>query len=200
MDLRYLAGKGVSLEELHRSLRKPGGIQKLLEDKLDDNLWEVEAVFFTAQSLAGLINLQKQNIALIGELSLAKGLFDWACGLRPNIHFGACDLFFGSYQSSRPRMLGGNPKEGRKIFERAIKRYPQNYLIRIAFIEHYIIPMGDESLYKKQKFFLEKVLVDYRNGLIWNPTHPPNSSPLRIYQAIALKRFELLKQHEKEIF
>ena len=198
--LQYLSQQGVSLDDLHRHLRKPNGVQKLLADKMGDDLWDIEAIFFTAQALAGLINLQKQNIAVVGELALAKALFDRACKLRPDFHFGACELFYGSYQSSRPRMMGGNPKKGRKIFERAIRQYPQNYLLRVAFIEHYIIPMGDEALYKKQKKILEKASHEHRKNLIWNPTRPVKPSPLSLYQAIALKRFELLKNYEKEIF
>ena len=196
----YLDKQGLSLDKLHRHLRKPGGLQKLLNDKLGDNLWDVEAVFFTAQAMVGLINLQKQNITLVGELTLAKELFDWACAIRPNFHFGACQLFYGSYLSSRPRMLGGNPQKGRQIFESAIKQYPQNYLLRTAFIEHYIIPMGDKNLYKKQKKFLEKALNEYRKGLIWNPNRPTEYSPPNLYRTIALKRFELIKKNEKEIF
>ena len=196
----YFEKNGVTLTDLHQHLRKPQGIAKLLRRKIGKRSWDIEAIFFTAQSLAGLINLQKSNIALVGELSLAKELFDYACTLRPDIHFGACPLFYGSYEAGRPSMLGGNPEKGRKIFERSIKKYPENYLIRLAFIEHYIIPKGKKSLYKKQKKVLNKALTDYRNNLIWSPTQTITPSPLRLYQSIALKRFEMLKKHEKEIF
>ena len=196
----YLSKKGISLKLLHLHLRKPTGIQKLLKRKLGDDLWDIEAVFFTAQSLAGLINLQKQNIALVGELALAKALFDYACTLRPDFYFGSCGLFYGAYLSGRPRMLGGNPQEGRKIFERSIKQYPQNYLLRMSFLEYYIIPREERELYQKQKVFLEKALAEHRNKLVWSPTRITESFPLRLYQAIALKRFELIKNNEKEIF
>ena len=196
----YLQKKGVSLEMLHRHLKKQKGIQKLLDDKLGNDLWDMEVIIFTAQSLAGLINLQKQNIVLVGELALAKELFDHVCALKPNFYFGTCELFYGAYQTGRPRMLGGNPQEGRKIFERSIKRYPQNYLLRIAFIEHYIIPREKKALYLKQKKKLEKALVSHYKSLVWNPTRTIKSSPLRLYQAIAFKRFELIKHYEKEIF
>ena len=198
--LMYLEKNGVTLTDLHRHQRKPQGIQKLLDRKVGSKLWDIEAIFFTAQSLAGLINLQKQDIALVGELSLAKELFDYACNLRPDLHFGACPLFYGSYQAGRPRMLGGNPKKGREIFERSIQQHPQNYLLRTAFIEHYIIPHGKKSLYNKQKNFLKKSLSEYHKNLIWSPNRTIAPSPVRLYQSIALKRFELLKKHEKEIF
>ena len=196
----YLQKKNISEKTLHSHLRKPKGIFNLLKRKLGDDLWDLEAVLFMAQSMAGLINLEKQNVVLIGQLSLTKELFDYVCTLNPSIHFGACDLFYGAYLVGRPRMLGGNPKEGRKIFERAIKQYPQNYLLRVAFIENYIIPKEDLSLYKKQKNVLQKALVEYRKKMVWNPGQTIESSPLRLYQAIALKRFELIKKNEKEIF
>ena len=198
--MKYLRQKGVSPEVLHRHLRGPEGVQKLLRRKLGDDPWDRDAVLFAAQALVGLINLQKQNIALVGELSLAKELFDHVCALHPDYHSGVCGLFYGAYLAGRPRMLGGNPQEGKKVFERSIRQYPQNYLLRMAFIEYYIVPRGEKALYQKQKIFLEKALIDHRNGLIWNPVHGMEPSSLRLYQAIALKRFELLKNNEKEIF
>ncbi|EQC46761.1 putative lipoprotein [Bacteriovorax sp. BSW11_IV] len=200
--LRYLEASGISFSELERSLKDQGGMSKLLSDKLSDSPRDIDAVLFTAQSLAGLINLQKTNMALVARLGVAKGMFDWACALSPDFNFGMCDIFFGAYEAARPRMLGGNPEKGKEIFLAAMKKWPENALITVSYIQYYLIPMAEEDEYRQLKVRLENFKNDFDKSLVWSPDNAISVGPerLRLYQSIALERFKIIKRLEKEIF
>lgn len=100
-------------------------------------------------------------------------------------------------------MLGGNPAEGKRIFEKAIKKYPDNLFLRVSFMEHYIIPFMNESLYKKQKSAMlaaankpEPVLIPGTTKISLEST--PQKG--QIFNTIALQRFRIIRQNESEIF
>lgn len=200
--LRYLEVKGLTFSTLERSLKEEGGITKLLSDNLSDSDRDLEVVLFTAQSLAGLINLQKTNMSLVARLGVAKGMFDWGCTLRPDFNFGMCDIFYGAYEAARPRMLGGNPEKGKEVFLSAMKKWPSNILVVVSYMQYYLIPMAEEDEYKQLKVKVENFKNDFDKSLIWSPDQSVDvgEERLRLYQSIALERFSIIKKLEKKIF
>lgn len=202
--MRYLKKRGITFDRLRKSERAKGGVVTFLDRRLKNSLRDVEVVFFSAQSIIGMINLQKSDISMVGNVGVAKGMFDWVCSKRKNFNFNACDIFYASYYSSRPRMLGGNPAKGRKIFERLMKQHPENWLARVAFVENYIIPMGEENLYKKQRRFLKRAVVRHSKSLRWSSKDPTGlkkeKNKARLYRAIAVRRFRNIDRHYKELF
>lgn len=200
--LHFLKERGITYEDLIRSQKK-GGTISLLDDHLDDNLLDLETVLFTAQAMAALINLQKNKIALVAQLPVAKDLFDWVCKKNPKINFGTCHIFYGIYYSSRPAMLGGNPKRAKREFLKMMKRYPHNWLARTSYMRYYLIPRGEQQSYNKQKKIMRKFSKRFNNLRRWTPKKSRKSlgdDRLRIYQAIALKRYEIMKRNEKDLF
>ncbi|MBT3583445.1 MAG: hypothetical protein HN509_00950 [Halobacteriovoraceae bacterium] len=203
--LRWLLENDISYKQLQKSAGDNLGIEKLLDSQLGDDTIELETVLFSAQALASLINLQKTNLRLVAQLSIAKGMFDWVCKKRPDINFGTCSIFYGSYEAGRPKMLGGNPQKGKEIFKKLIAKNPHNWLARAAFIEYYIIPMSDEKEYKIQKLALRKAQVIHNKDLKWSPASPVKSEvfaakEMRFFQALGLKRFQIIRRFEKDIF
>lgn len=202
---RYLEENDIKYQDLVEKMNEPGGIVAILEDNLSGNKRDLEAVLFTAQSLGSLVNLQRTNMSLIAQLPVAKGMFDWVCKKDPEIYFNMCDIFYGYYEASRPRMLGGNPEKGKRIFLELIKKKPENWMARIAYIQYYLIPMIDEDGYKKQKRFLNKMYRKHKADLNWHPQYLERDKMfkeerLRLFQTLAMKRFEIIKKNEKEIF
>src|SRR5690606_29325702 len=128
----------------------------LLSKKLPSNKRAYEATAFFAQALGGLINMKKDDMVLVAQLPVAKGMFDWVCVEEPNINHGACDLFYGAYEAGRPKMLGGNPEKGKKIFLKAIELNPNNWLARVTYLQYYVIPMFDEDEWAAQKKVLDQ--------------------------------------------
>lgn len=200
--LEYLDEQGVSWTEIKKNI---GDVKKLLKDELGTGKQDLETVFFTGQALGSLINLQKTNMALITLVPIVKGMFDYVCEIEPDFNHGACGIFYGSYEASRPKMLGGNPAKGKEIFLKTIKEHPHNWFARAAFMEQYIVPMVDEDEYETQKEFLEEAVESFDKEMRWNPFKTKTGEAfkqenLRVFQALALKRFEIIIKYEKEIF
>ncbi len=194
--LEFLRVKGISHGDLSLNMRKNEGISNLLEKHLGGSDHHYTGVLFTAQALAGLINLYgKDKMALAGQLPIAKGLFDWVCKKDPKISFGACDIFYGSYEVSRPF---GNRSKGALKFKNFFKDYPHNWLGRMVFAQYFIFEGGEEEDWNKQKSFMERASKLHQKKVKWMPnykTHKVFSNPnLGFFQAMALKRFEILKE------
>ncbi len=202
--LRYLKTKDIGFKLLTKSSKNEKIFTELLSSELDTaDIADFEAVFFTAQALASLINLQKGNLELVAQLPLAKAMFDWACSINPNFSYGACEIFNASYLASRPRMLGGNPVKAKKLFYASIKKWPSNYLIRIAFLQNYILPLMDEVEFSKQKKAFE--LFIRKTPVGWSPREMRSEKStidahLNLYNEVAIKRYNIIKRFEKEIF
>lgn len=204
--IRFLKLHDVHYQDLIAKMKEDGGIIKHLDNNLDDEMLFLEAVVFTAQSLGSLALLQKTSPSMIAQAPIVKSMYDWVCTKKPTINFGACEIFYAVNEAGRPKMLGGNPQKGKEIFLKAIKKYPDNWLIRVMYIQFYLIPMLDEEGYKKQAFVLEKLLRQYEKYQKWHFNKSKNefkafdNKRLRIYQAIAIERYKIIKKYAKEIF
>lgn len=201
--LSYLSLYGISFSDLERAVREEGGIPRFLEKEYDDDGRDIDAVLFLAQSLGSFINMNKTDMTLVARLGVAKGLFDWACNLNPDVNFGMCDIFYGAYEAARPRMLGGNPQKAKEIFSKAMKRWPKNWLIHVSYIQYYLIPMAEEEEYKQYKVILENAYKDFESSLLWSPSEKNENlgAPrMRIYQSLAFERFKIIKKMENDIF
>lgn len=202
--LRYLKQNDLTFEDVKKAMKEKKGIPGLFDNQLAGDQVDLEAILFSAQSLGGLVNLQRDNLQLVSLLPVVKGMFDWVCGEQPNIAHGMCDIFYGSYEAGRPAMLGGNPEKGKEIFEKLIEANPHNWLARVAFLEYYSIPQYDEDVYNRQKKELIKAEEKLKASLNYDPKgnqDPAFAIPtLRLYQAIAIKRFQIIKKYEKDIF
>jgi len=202
--LRFLEGEGISFNDLKSSMNKDNGIVELLEENLDDDTLSLEGALFTAQAMGSLILAQMNSMTMVAHLPIVKGIFDWVCVKKPDLKHGACDIFYGAYEAARPRMLGGNPEKGKKIFQEMFKKYPHNWIGRTAYIRFYLIPMADEDGYKEQKFLLQKAKSRFDASRGWKPLakdYPEFSiKGLLLYQSLAMKRFEIIKKYEKDLF
>jgi len=138
----------------------------------------------------------------VSQISVVRGMIDWVCSNDPDFYSGLCEIFYGAYETGRPKMLGGDPDKGRKIFQDAIKKYPDNWMIRTAYIEHYLIPMMKEDEFAKELAFFEKAAQAFQASNEWSPVdnHLIKNSQLRLYQAVAMKRYELINVIKKTIF
>ena len=194
--LRFLKSNGISQKDLSTNMRKKGGIKALLDNNLSDSSHHLTGVLFTGYSLAGLINLYgKDKMALAGQLPVAKGLFDWACGKDRNISHGACDIFYGGYEVSKPF---GNRDKADGIFKKFFKENPHNWLGRMVYTQYFIMEGGEEEDWQKQKLFMKKAEKLFQDKLKWMPgykNHKVFENPnLGFYQAIALKRYSILNE------
>jgi hypothetical protein len=177
-------------------------------DKLKTKLKEFDeedtiALLYTAQAWGSLINLQKDNVALVSQVPNVKLIFDRVCWLKHNIEYNVCDIFFAQYEAARPKMLGGDPVKGEEMFLKAIKKHPRNLLIRMSYIQYSIIPMMDGEKYEKESAIMKEEIAKWENlnrdGLESVSTYK-NSAELNLYNAFAKKRFLAAEKYKTKIF
>ncbi len=205
-ELDHLKNHKIELSELVSKINEPQGMMHFLDKRLSTEKKELDLILFTAQSLAALINLQKDNITLVSQLPVAKAMFDWVCMKDPKINYGTCDIFYGAYEAGRPKMLGGNPEKGKAIFLKSIENHPHNWLIRTSYIQYYLIPQNDKEGFDEQMEFLRNKQSDYNAFYVYSRSASvadsswSRESHLRFYQTLALKRFELINKYQKLFF
>lgn len=200
--IRYFNLKGIDRDLLMNPTRVDELSKKLL-DRLDED--DMSAVFYTAQSWGGLINLQRTNMNLMGQLINVKTLMDWVCSQNPEFEMGSCHLFYGMYEAGRPSMLGGDLEKGKNIFLKFIEKYPYHLLARIAFIQFYVIPTMDETLYASQSEFLIKEFNEWSKVLnkgrdLFDKSPYLSHAKFNLFNAVARKRFEIIEKYKNDIF
>ena len=196
--LVYLAHKKITSKDLLAN-EEDVLIKKLKTLKKED----LTALLYTAQSWASLINLQKSNVALVSQVSKVKALFDRVCELNPGIDGNVCDLFYAQYFVSRPKMLGGDPEKGEKLFIEAIKKYPKNLLMRISYIQYYLIPTIDIEKYEVESKALKEEISTWDNlnrDTLENVSPYKDLQDLNLYNSIAKKRLQIIETNKNKIF
>jgi len=201
----FFKGQGFELDDLIKVSKNKDGIIDFLNAQLGNNTRDLEGVMYFAQALSALINLQKDDMKLVAYAPLAKDMYDWVCKNKPDMNLGACGMYYGAYEASRPKMLGGNPELGKEIFKKTIEKYPHNWLARVMYMEHYLIPNGDKEGYRAEKKFLNEARAKMKKEKKWEPTKTPDKSLLgdkkyRIYQIVAIEKFNLIEKFEKNLF
>lgn len=200
LGYRYLEGYGIHQGDLFRSIRKgKRAFFKLLSDLEDER--GLDVVFFLAQSLSSSINLQKTSPMAVAYLPLSKGLFDWVCSLRPSFRYGACSVFYGAWEVSRPRVLGGNRSKAKEHFISGMKQYPENYLIAVSYFRFYLIPGREIVAREREKIRLEmeEKFKKWSQKFLWPETDRASFTDDRnLYNAIAKKQFELMTRKESK--
>lgn len=196
--LFYLDKKGLSRGELlsNNEEHLAAKLQDLSEE-------DATALLYTAQSWGSLINLQKDNIALVSLVPKVKMLFDRVCKLRPDIDQNVCDIFLAQYEASRPKMLGGNPENAEKLYLAAIKKHPQHLLIRLNYIQYLLLPGFEAEKYEQQAAILREEFAnwgDLNRDSLENRSPYKDVQELNLYNSIAKKRFELIEKYKSKIF
>jgi hypothetical protein len=202
VGVKFLMSEGLKEDVLSKNLNTPANLLAEIDSEVSVNERNIEGVLYTAQALAALVNLQRENMKVIAYLPVAKSLFDWACMKDPNVALGACDIFYASYDSGRPKMLGGDPEKGKQKFLAGIAKWPENFLIREALVEFYSVPMIDEDTYQRQKLFFAKMAPDFEKERFWKgqTIKLDKKKYTNVYNMIAIKRMQIIKKLEEEIF
>lgn len=198
----FMKEKGISQKQLNDKEGKTL-LPKLLDQNLSDQ--DKVAAFYFAQSWGGLINLQRTNVSLMSKLSNVKAIMDWVCKDNMDFELGSCKLFYAVYEAGRPAMLGGNLQKGKALFESHIKNSPLNLLARVSFIQYYVIPTMDETLYAQQAEFLKKEFLLWEESLNLGTRKKQNikyvkNKNFNLFNSIAKKRFEIIEKYKKDIF
>ena len=127
-------------------------------------------------------------IVLISQVPKVKIMFDWVCKIKPDIYFQSCDIFNAQYAVSRPKMLGGDPELGRKLFEVLIEKYPDHLLAKSLYLQYVLIPSGESEL-------TEKLI----NSVKWESSEIYLSKS-NLFNSIGKKRIDLVRKSINKLF
>lgn len=197
----YLSLNGIDKAQFYKK-DFPQKLNSVFNKKLDEE--DLAAVFYFSQALGSSINMQRENVKKMGYLNHVKEMLNWACSKDPNLEGGNCQLFDAVIEASTPSLLGGNPKRAKMKFEKILKKYPENLLIRLSYVQYQVLPLLDELEYQKQMDFLNKELTNWYQGQLGNYTQS-NAKYLKknktnLYNAVAKKKYKILREIEKELF
>lgn len=195
----YFNRKGVTRKSILDNDEKE--LKQILDDKFKKK--DLVTILFTAQAWGSLINLQKDNVALVSHIPKVKVLFDWVCHKEPSIENGLCDIFYAQYEASRPRMLGGNPEKARELYQRAMLKRPKHLLIRVGYIQYSLMPAFDKEEYDKVSKALSEELTkwsDINRDSLDDRSEYKSVEHLNLFNAIAKKRYEIIVKHQSKIF
>lgn len=178
-------------------------VSKILSDELGED--DMVAVFYFAQAMAGLINLQKDNIQLVSQIPNVQKMMEWVCSKDPEFEYGACSIFSAVIKAVTPVIAGGNIETAGQLFKKAMKKYPHNLLIPVSYIEFYVAPMADDVEFAKLE---RKLLKDFREWEklknlgddLYLKSKFARFQKYNIFNAMAFERFKAFRENKKDIF
>jgi hypothetical protein len=111
---------------------------------------DVPLMFWTAFDLGSFVNMKRDDIAAVADLPKVQSLLERVLELCPDFGYGSALAFKAVMLGSRPKMLGGDPEEAAKLFEKAISLSDGKYLMnKVLYAEWHAIPQGNATLAKK---------------------------------------------------
>lgn len=196
----YIKKKGMKISTFYKIKNaKDLGVYFDDEDKV--------ALFYLAQSLGGLLNADLSNMKMIERSASIKVIMDWVCKDNSDFEYGGCQIFDASYDALRPRMLGGNIERAKYKFQQLMEKYPQNLLIPLSYIEYTLIPMFNETEYRKVIDSLKIAIDNWKHSLLYKQTKANDEiliyrdfKHFNLFNAIAERRMNILLKFEKDIF
>ena len=197
----FLKTYGLSYEGLLKAANDPKKAKNYLS-KIGSDKFERHTLFFIAQAYGGLILFNRDDMAMISKRPLVKSIFDYVCEIEPGINGGACDIFYAANLALTPAMMGGDPYKGQELFIKALKKYPENYFIRIAYLQFFAIPFEEEEIFNENLEFFKKKEKEFRAKLEFNPNQKDNlnNKNMRLFQSLAFKRLQIIKTHKNNFF
>ncbi len=116
---------------------------------------------FTA-AWSGWVQARSGNYKALADLPKIEVAFSRIAEVAPRIDHGNVHTYLGVLLAQRPKLLGGQPEDARKRFERAIALSDgRNLMAKVLFAEHYARLVGNRDLHDR---LLEEVLAADRHA------------------------------------
>ena len=106
-------------------------LQSAVNDLGDD---AIDALFWTASNLAKWIDMNRDNVQSLSQLSKAVMFMQRVMELDENFFMAGPHIFFGVYYGSRPPMAGGNYAVSEKHFDYA-RNYNESKLLLVDVLQ-----------------------------------------------------------------
>ncbi|MBI2027837.1 MAG: hypothetical protein HYS98_08590 [Deltaproteobacteria bacterium] len=109
---------------------------------------DVPYLFWAGYNWGNLINLSKDDPAVVADLGRAESLMKRVLELEETYYYGSAHLFLGVFYGSRPAMLGGNLGKSKEHFDKALKISNKKLLlVPYMYARFYCVQSQDEKLF-----------------------------------------------------
>ena len=98
---------------------------------------DVPALFWTAYSWAGWINLSYTNTQALADLPKVQLMMERVIELQEDYFFGGAHLFFGIIYAARPPLLGGDTAKAKYHFDKCFQFANDRFLLPYVFHAKY---------------------------------------------------------------
>lgn len=148
----YLRGRDYGLRVLtqNRTFRQalPGSLDQFENALKSFSKEDVPAVFWTAFGWGGYINISRDNVNALADLSKVTAMMDFVIRMAPDYYYGGAHAFLGAIHGSMPPMLGGKPEVAKDHFERAVEVSKGKFLMTyVYYARTYAVQVQDRELY-----------------------------------------------------
>lgn len=198
--IKYLKLRGIAKEELF----KRSGSEKVLKTfKGTEDNDEKNALFYMAQAMGGIVSLEKQNMYLLTTANLIKTMVDIVCKKDKNFENGACDMFYGAYEASRPKMMGGGLEKAKGYFVKVIEKYPDNLLAKLTYMQYYLLPKGEKKKFNRELRKLGRKFEEFNQVNNFGDSIQSIDKldeNFNLFNAIAYERYKKLNKLKNKLF
>ncbi|MBW2731385.1 MAG: hypothetical protein JRH20_03270 [Deltaproteobacteria bacterium] len=128
---------------------------------------DVEGLFWAAAPLSMAINVDREDVALMGNIAKIKAILERVVALNEGFYFANAHVILGSLYGSVGPMLGGDAKRAREHFERALKLTKRRFLlVQLMYAKTLAVQVQDRKLFDALLDEVDKadinILVDQR--------------------------------------
>lgn len=124
---------------------KPAELEALLRS---GQKRDAPALFWVGYNWGMYILQNLEQPRILGDLAKVEAIMRRVAELDASYNFGGVDLFYGTFYSARPPLLGGNPELGRTYFLKNIERNPDFLMTKLYYARYYAVQMQDRALFE----------------------------------------------------
>jgi hypothetical protein len=192
----FMRCMGYSLHILGKKWQKSilGSVEDVTKRANKTGFGKRDALLWAGVGLAGTINHNKDNPAMVAQVSKARIIVERVIVLddknkqKDKAKAGFAHIVRAMLHLSLPKALGGDPEAGKAEFDRAIEITENKFLLaKVLLARKYAVAIQDKELFRKT--LIEVLQTD---PAIW-PAQ-------RLANEIAHRRAKRYLKHEKEFF
>ena len=147
---RSLSGRADFAEAASGSLDDFGEVLRRYGKK------DVPALFWTANAWAGLVSIRPDSVESLADIPALEATVRRIIELDESFYYGGPHLLMAVFLAAKPAIMGGNPAESLRHFERAFALGSDQLLMsKVLFADYYARSIGDRELFVKT---LEEVI------------------------------------------
>lgn len=158
---------------------KPAELETLLQNSRKS---DVPQLFWVGYNWGMYILLNLDQPRILGDLAKVEMLMHRVMELDVGYNFGGTELFYGTFYSARPPLLGGNPELGRSYYLKNIARNPDFLLTKLYYARYYAVQTQNKVLFDSLLNEIETFDID-------------RAPAIRLFNALAKQKAVSLRQN-----